>query len=59
MTKDEYYVMKIRQKSILMHHLKRIQGEIKEIDEELEKIPDREFIHLKRIADGIEHYHTL
>ena len=56
MTEQEYYVMKIRQLKILRHQENRLRGEIDEILKELDKIPDKEFIRLKQIADSVEHY---
>ena len=56
MTEQEYYVMKIRQLKILRHQENRLRGEINEILKELDKIPDKEFIRFKQIADGVEHY---
>lgn len=59
MTLEEYRIMRIRQRKILEHQIDHLQQEKATLDDELGKIPDKEFSRLKAIADGQEHYHTL
>ena len=54
MTEEEYYVMKIRQLKILRHQEARIRGEISEIQKELDKVSDKDFMRYKDIADGVK-----
>ena len=59
MTKEEYFVMKIRQLNILRREERHIQEQIKEIQNELEPLSNQEFSKYKCIADGQPNYHTL
>ena len=59
MTKDEYYIMKIRQLKILRRQEDHIRYQIEEIESELEDIPNQKFSQLKMKADGVDAYHKL
>ena len=51
--------MKIRQLKIVKSHEERYRKERIELEQELAKVPDRDYIRLKAIADGTEHYQEL
>lgn len=59
MTRDEYFIMKIRQLKILKNQKSHIDEQIKEINTELEQLSDKEFSKLKQIADGTGAYQNL
>ena len=59
MTKQEYFVMKIRQLNILKREAKHLQDQIEEIQKELEPLSNKEFSEYKFIADGVPSYHNL
>ena len=56
MTREEYFIMKIRQLNILRREERHIQEQIKEIQNELEPLSNQEFSKLKVIADGFDGY---
>ena len=59
MTREEYLIMRIRQRKILEQQIAHLQEEKAVLDKELAKVPDKEFNRLKFIADGEKHYQSL